>query len=99
MNEINSGIYTEACVGMAAALTKAGIEFTFTADSSFGGGYFRFPNVYPQADIACHYGTYGVEVGLFESFRFPWDNDDVTGWLSPEDFIEKYEEYYEQTLR
>lgn len=87
-------IYTEACVAMASVLTERGIEFSFRGDSYSGGGYFRFPK-YPSADVACHFGTYGAEQGLFESYCFPWDEGDVTGWLTPEDFVEKYEEYCE----
>lgn len=33
-------------------------------------------------DIACHEGTYHSDIGLVETFKFPWDNGDIS-ILSP----------------
>lgn len=33
---------------------------------------------YPDGDILCHDGSYGNTQGLWESYGFPWDENDVT---------------------
>lgn len=55
-----------------------------------GGAQFRFAN---GGDIVCHDYSYGHEEGLWESYGFPWDGNDVTGGLTTEEFISLYEKY------
>lgn len=52
---------------------------------------FVFPELPNEPDVAINEGTYGGDEGLFESWHFPDDNGDVTGWLTVEQVIEKVE--------
>lgn len=56
-------------------LIEQGIPFTI--EHCLDGWKWTFPD-YPDGDIICHRGSYGVEHGHVESYRMPWDGDDVT---------------------
>lgn len=56
-----------------------------------GGWQIRFP--WTDGDVACNALTYGNTAGYVESYRFPWDNDDVTV-LTVDEAIYKVIAYY-----
>lgn len=84
-------IYT-AINDMCKALKENKIEYVCKPTPYFFGAQFTFPNI--EGDVICHDGSYGHELGLFESYHFPWDEGDVTGYLTIEDFIEKFRTTY-----
>ena len=48
---------------------------------------------YPEGDIICHDYSYNHQNGLWESFGFPWDEDDVTTQTAQE-FCAKLAAYH-----
>lgn len=52
-----------------------------------GGVQFRFDE---RRDVILHEGSYGREEYKWESYGFPEDYDDVTGWLTPEDIVARF---------
>lgn len=50
-----------------------------------------------DGDVACHNTTYGADNGYVETFRFPWDNDDVS-MLKPKEAAEKICNYYKNKI-
>ena len=51
-------------------------------------------------DAICHRGSFGYEEGLLEIMGSITRNDDVEGWLTAEDVIERIEEHdKEGTIR
>lgn len=66
-------------------LIANGIDFN--VEPSYDGIKFTFPD-YPQGDVCVHSGTYGVKWGCVESYRFPWDNDDVT-YEQPQNMVSR----------
>lgn len=47
-----------------------------------------------SGDIICHGGSYGGDSGLWESMGFDWDDEDVTGYLTAQEVIDRLKEYY-----
>ena len=78
---------------IASALDAAGIENT--CHPCYDGYQLRFN--WCNGDVACHSGTYGSTMGMVETFRFPWDDDDVS-MLSPAMTIEKIINFYNSTI-
>lgn len=61
-------------------------DIEYTVEPHYEIGYkWLFPE-YPDGDIICCPGSYGVDRGCVESYRFPWDDDDVTA-LPPSEMI------------
>ena len=56
-------------------LIEQGIPFTI--EHCLDGWKWTFPD-YPNGDVICHRGSYGVGRGHVESYHMPWDGDDVT---------------------
>lgn len=52
-------------------------DIPFSLGYMFGGVQWKFP-AYPDGDIILHDGSYGHEEGYLESYRMPWDEDDVS---------------------
>ena len=71
--------YFERICLIVSVLETLGIPYS--TNKIFDGWQIRFP--WCNGDVCCHYGTYGAEDGMVKSFRFPWDNDDVSV-LTPE---------------
>lgn len=71
------------------ALIGCGVEFT-EEESWNGGTIIRFP--WCSGDIAYHKDTYGYP-DYVETFRFPWDNEDVS-ILYPDEAVRKIVAYY-----
>lgn len=71
-------------------------------DDEWGGGFNRHQIIVyedPEKvryswDVICHYGSYGYEDGLLEVMGTPVlrDDEDVCGYLTAENVIERYEE-------
>lgn len=59
------------------------------------GWQIRFP--WCEGDVACHDSTYGRNVGMVESYQFPWDHGDVSV-LTPEEAGALIVEYYNETV-
>lgn len=70
-----STVYMHALVKLANQCAKEGVEI-----EKFGtlnnGFYVTFRDV--TGDAVIHDFSYGHENGLFESFKMPWDHDDVS---------------------
>ena len=47
-----------------------------------------------NGDIVCHNHSYGGYNGLWESMGFDWDDEDVTGYLTAEEVVNRLKEYY-----
>ena len=47
-----------------------------------------------DGDIICHNYSYGGYNGLWESMGFDWDEENVTGYLTAEEVINRLKEYY-----
>lgn len=78
------------CSALAMLLISNSIPFTFEPVPHTEGGVFRFPQ---GGDVACSPLTHGSAHGYVESYRFPWDGDDVT-CLTPQEFISLYKNRY-----
>ena len=55
----------------------------------YEGFQLRFP-WYSRGDVACHRGTFGQ----LESYRFPWDDGDVTR-DTPDGMAQRITEFYQ----
>lgn len=75
--------YAKPILELANLCTKNDIPFTLNI--IWDGLQIRFP--WHSGDMACHTGTYGHTDGCVESYRFPWDEDDVSV-LEPEEAVE-----------
>ena len=62
-----------------------------TVHDCWDGAQIRFPWCY--GDIVIDNYTYGHELGDVESYKFPWDNGDVSQ-LEPEDAVERIVQLY-----
>ena len=49
-----------------------------TIENCFDGFKMTWPKLW-KGDVIIHSGSIGHENGMVESFKFPWDKDDVTG--------------------
>lgn len=73
-NILNTAIYQSTTLTLSLILTRENIPHTVRA---FQGGYqFLFP--WCSGDLICHSFSYGNKWGCFESYGFPWDEDDVS---------------------
>lgn len=59
-----------------------------------GGWVIKFP--WCDGDFACHECSYGGPDGLWESYKFPWDEGDVTGYLTIQDIVANLVPYYRE---
>ena len=75
---------------MENLLTKNNIEYT--RKPIYGGWQFYIHGT--DGDIVCHNYSYGGYNGLWESMGFDWDDEDVTGYLTAEEVINRLKEYY-----
>lgn len=89
---INAVIYQSATAVLSAILTRENIPHEVI--SLHGGFQIRFPWCY--GDVVCHSFSYGNKWGEFESYGFPWDEEDVTV-LSISDAVTKIIKYYHDT--
>lgn len=72
--------YAELIARVACLLADMGIPYT--VHTLWDGAQLQFP--WSCGDVACHFGTRGGHYGYVETYRFPWDNDDVS-MLTPEE--------------
>lgn len=75
---------------MENLLTKNNIEYT--RKPIYEGWQFYIHGT--DGDIVCHGGSYGGKDGLWESMGFDWDEEDVTGYLTAQEVINRLKEYY-----
>ena len=47
-----------------------------------------------DGDIVCHEMSYGGNDGLWESMGFDWDEEDVSGYLTAQEVINRLKENY-----
>ena len=64
----------------------------YTRKRLYEGWQFYIHGTY--GDIVCHGGSYGGKNGLWESMGFDWDDEDVTGYLTAQEVINRLKEYY-----
>ena len=83
-------IYNAAADEMEKLLIENGIKYT--RQPLYEGWQFYIHGTY--GDIICHKGSYGSDDGLWESMGFDWDDEDVTGYLTAEEVIDRLKEYY-----
>ena len=76
--------YTKIILEIADRLTSYQVPFSIKL--LYGGAQLRFP--WHKGDIICHERSYGHELGMVESFEFPWDEDDVSV-LTPNEAVER----------
>lgn len=48
-----------------------------------------------DGDFVCHSGSYGGNQGYWESYRFPEDGGDVTGWMNADAVIARMKKHWE----
>ena len=58
----------------------------------YKGWQFYIEGTY--GDIICHEGSYGGNDGLWESMGFDWDDEDVSGYLTAREVINRLKENY-----
>ena len=77
-------------------LTKKGIPFEVTVQSLFNAISVLSPSIEdPAIDAICHEGSYGVENGLIEIMYHKLEvQDDVVGYLTPEEAAVCFETAY-----
>lgn len=68
--------YAEIIIRIAAALDAADTPIPYTICPCWEGWQLRFP--WCEGDVAVHDGTYGARANKVETYRFPWDRDDVS---------------------
>ena len=83
-------IYDAAADEMEKLLIENNIQYT--RRSLYEGWQFYINGT--DGDIICHEGSYGGDDGLWESMGFDWDDEDVTGYLTAEEVIDRLKEYY-----
>ena len=81
--------YVDAINAVIACLIFASVPFTVNPISE--GLQLRFP--WHEGDVACHAGTYGSDIGMVESYQFPWDEEDVT-MLEPKEMATRIIKLY-----
>ena len=74
MREYINPSYLTACTDLANFLTAARVPFK--VEQMFDGFKFTFP--WYKGDCIIHRGSYQHRFGMLESYRFPWDNGDVS---------------------
>ena len=85
----SSTIWAKSTAELLLTLEKKKIKYKLQRCCK--GFSFIFPELPNEPDVAINEGTYGSDEGLFESWHFPDNNGDVTGWLTVEQVIEKVE--------
>jgi len=81
--------YFERINFIATACADNGIAHS--VNTVWDGYQIRFP--WCEGDVACHFGTYGHDSDMVESYQFPWDEGDVSV-LTPEEAVEHIINYY-----
>lgn len=89
---INSA-YIENILTLANLCTAKKVPFTLNL--CHDGLQIRFP--WCVGDVVCHSASFGSYDGCVETFRFPWDEDDVT-ILLPEEAAIRIADYYRHTI-
>ena len=74
MHEYINPSYFTACADLSHFLTVARVPFK--VEQAFDGFQFTFP--WCKGDCILHRGSFEHHFGMFESYRFPWDNGDVS---------------------
>ena len=64
----------------------------YTRERLYEGWQFYIEGT--NGDIVCHGSSYGGKNGLWESMGFDWDEEDVTGYLTAQEVINRLKEYY-----
>ena len=100
--------WVEATVDeIKALLNKAGVPFSdsWTRDFSEYGTYTHqilfewcrgdvvIGNLHPKDDDVID-GRDDLTYPSIETYRFPWDEDDITVFETPEEFVEKVKSFY-----
>lgn len=83
--------YAQAILSIVCELHKNNIPHT--PRPLYDGWQIRFP--WTSGDVACHGGTYCNKNGMVETYRFPWDEVDVS-ILTPEECANKIIDYYKE---
>ena len=83
-------IYDAAANEMEQLLIENGINYI--SQRLYEGWQFYIHGT--DGDIVCHNYSYGGYNGLWESMGFDWDDEDVTGYLTAEEVINRLKEYY-----
>lgn len=76
--------YAERINMIAAALAEAAVPYEI--HEIYEGWQLRFGWCY--GDVAVHDYTYGAKSGYVETYKFPWDDGDVS-MLTPEEAAER----------
>ena len=91
--QLNEAIFQGATAVLSAILTREKIPHNVRP--LHGGFQILFP--WCGGDLICHNFSYGNKWGEFESYGFPWDEEDVTV-LSISDAVTKIMKYYHDTV-
>ena len=83
-------IYDAAADNMEGLLIANNIKYT--RERLYEGWQFYIHGT--DGDIVCHEMSYGGKDGLWESMGFDWDEEDVTGYLTAQEVIDRLKEYY-----
>lgn len=83
-------IYDIAADKMEELLIENNIQYT--RRSLYEGWQFYIRGT--DGDIICHGSSYGGKDGLWESMGFDWDDEDVTGYLTAQEVINRLKENY-----
>ena len=88
--EINLDYFHPMMV-LAGDLAEANVPFTMR--TCYDGFQFRFD--WCAGDVVCHFGSYSNSEGYVESYKFPFDGDDVSV-MKPHDMAAAIIEYYKE---
>lgn len=75
----------EAMKELVRLLGDNGIAFTVT--TCYDGWQIQFDD---GSDAICHSGSYGGKMGLWETMGMSGDGDDVTGYLTAQEVVDRY---------
>lgn len=79
-----SPLYTDA-MNVLTGLCKV-LDIPHDVHTHFDGYVITFGE---GRDVALHFGTYGHESALWESYGFKEDRGDITGYLTPKQVISR----------
>ena len=85
--------FVEPIIELANLCTANKVPFTLNI--CHDGMQMRFP--WCVGDVVCHSASYGSYDECVETFRFPWDDDDVTS-LIPEEAAIRIADYHHHTV-
>lgn len=88
---IGTSHYMDAILAISYKLHDFGIPHKVQVNSLLNGFGITFP--WCRGDVACNDWTYGHARGLVETYRFPWDEDDVTSFF-PDEAFQLIKAYY-----